>query len=99
MLAALAVLSSAVPVAVHAAPLVGTGSPISRGNMPAFCRGEASAEYGVRPMYIKTAAIRKVPGGYEIDGTADLGTKGAKAFTCRFDSARKFVDVKAATGR
>lgn len=99
MLAALAVLSSAAPMTAHAASLVGTGSPISRGNMPAFCRGEASAEYGVRPMYIKTAAIKKVPGGYEIAGKADLGTNGMKAFTCRYDSTRKFVDVKATAGK
>lgn len=49
----------------------GSGPAISHGNMPAFCRGEASAQYGVKPAYIKTGKVKARHGGFEIDGTAD----------------------------
>jgi len=68
--------------------------PLSTGNMPAHCRGEASAIYKVRPNYIKTAGIKNEPnGGYSIDGTADLGRQGRKPFRCRFSAKREFIDV------
>ena len=71
---------------------------VTRGNMPAYCRGEASAQYGVKPAYIKTSAITSsADGGSTIDGTADQGPNGIKKFRCRFDSAGRFVDVMALT--
>jgi len=71
---------------------------LTRGNMPAYCRGEASGQYGVKPAYIKTDAIASgADGGSTIDGTADQGTNGIKKFRCRFDSAGRFVDVMALT--
>jgi hypothetical protein len=69
-------------------------APLSPGNMPAHCRGEASAVYAVRSNYIKTGAMKTEPNGaYSIDGTADLGRQGRKPFRCRFTAKREFIDV------
>ncbi len=29
-------------------------APVAPGNMAAYCRGEASSQFGTKPMYIKT---------------------------------------------
>lgn len=79
-------------------PGVGAGKPVVPGNMAAYCRGEASAQYGVRPAYITTARlIRARDGGSTIDGTADQGRNGIKRFRCRFDARGRFIDVMALT--
>lgn len=79
-------------------PGVGAGQPVAPGNMAAYCRGEASAQYGVRPAYITTARlIRGRDGGSTIDGTADQGRNGIKRFRCRFDARGRFIDVMALT--
>ncbi|GLK42815.1 hypothetical protein [Novosphingobium sp. NRRL B-2648] len=79
-------------------PGTGTGQPVAPGNMAAYCRGEASAQYGVRPAYIATARlIRGRNGGSTIDGTADQGRSGIKRFRCRFDARGRFIDVMALT--
>lgn len=75
---------------------IGSGPPISPGNMSAFCRGEASSQYGVRPQYIRTRRVASAPGGGNmIDGTADQGRQGIKRFRCRFDARGRFIDVMA----
>jgi hypothetical protein len=72
----------------------GSGPVVSRGNMAAHCRGEASSMYGVKPAYILTGQITDAAGGGStIDGTADQGTSGTKKFRCRFDAAGHFVEV------
>jgi hypothetical protein len=80
-----------------AAPAVekkGSGPVVSRGNMAAFCRGEASSMYGVKPAYIMTGQITAAPdGGSTIDGTVDKGPEGTKKFQCKFDKAGHFVEV------
>ena len=86
-------LASAAPAAPAA-----TGEPISPGNRPAFCRGEASAQYGVRPAFIQTSApATAADGSISIDGTANQGADGKKAFRCRFNSSGRFIDVMAMT--
>lgn len=76
------------------APAVAAGEAVTPGNMPAHCRGEASAFYGVRPLYIHTGALVKGPGGgYSIKGTADKGAEGMKPFQCSFDAAGHFGGV------
>lgn len=73
-------------------------APISRGNMPAFCRGEVSGMYGTRPQYVKTGKIvKEKKGGYAINGTVDKGSEGIKKFKCRFDAKQNFIDVMAMT--
>lgn len=77
---------------------IGSGPIISAGNMPAFCRGEASAMYGTRPAYIQVGRIVSAPGGGSwIDGSANKGGEGIKRFRCRFDARNRFVDVMALT--
>lgn len=76
---------------------VGSGPPVSPGNMPAFCRGEASRQYGVRPNYITTGRVVADRGGSVIDGSADQGRNGIKRFRCRFDGRGRFIDVMAIT--
>jgi len=76
---------------------VGSGTPISAGNRPAYCRGEASQQYGVRPNYIRTSSAVANADGIMIDGTADQGRNGIKRFRCRFDARGRFIDVMAMT--
>jgi hypothetical protein len=84
-------VTAAVPAPAVAAP---TGEAVTPGNMPAHCRGEASAFYGVKPLYIHTGALTKAPGGgYAIKGTADKGAEGMKPFQCNFDAAGHFGGV------
>ena len=72
----------------------GSGPVVSRGNMAAHCRGEASSLYGVKPAYIMTGQITDVAGGGStIDGTADQGTSGTRKFQCRFDAGGHFREV------
>lgn len=74
---------------------IGSGVPILVGNRAAFCRGEASAHYGVRPAYITVGRAVPDRGGSVIDGSADQGNKGTKRFRCRFDARNRFIDVMA----
>lgn len=76
---------------------VGSGAPISAGSQAAYCRGEASRQYGVRPNYIRTSPAISNAAGIMIDGTADQGRNGIKRFRCRFDARGRFIDVMAMT--
>jgi len=61
-------------------------APLSPGNMPAYCRGEASSQFGTKPFYIKTGKlVRAKNGSYSVKGTADLGDQGKKPFQCDYD--------------
>lgn len=84
----------AAPTASTPAMPAASSAPLTPGNMAAYCRGEASAQYGVRPLYIKTGATKAASdGSFSIDGTADKGTEGMKPFRCRFTAKREFIDV------
>lgn len=61
-------------------------TPLSPGNMPAYCRGQASSEFGTKPFYIKTGKlVRAKNGSYSVKGTTDLGDQGKKPFQCNYD--------------
>jgi hypothetical protein len=82
------------PAASAPAMPAASSAPLTPGNMAAYCRGEASGQYGVRPLYIKTGATKTAAdGSFSIDGTADKGTEGKKPFRCRFTAKREFIDV------
>lgn len=52
------------------------------------CKGEAAAMYGVQPAQIATGAVRRSPGGLEIDGTADKGAEPLPGCSLsRYDAA------------
>jgi hypothetical protein len=70
-------------------------APVTPGNMPAYCRGEAASQFGTKPAYIKTGKlVRAKNGGYNIKGTADLGTEGKKPFQCDYDRKGNFLNFK-----
>lgn len=72
--------------------------PLSRGNMAAYCRGEAAGQYGTRPLYVFLGPIVEAADGRQvIDGIVDKGNEGLKRFRCRFDGERRFIDVMAMT--
>ena len=70
-------------------------APVAPGNMPAYCRGEASSLFGTKPMYIKTdKLVRAKNGSYSVKGTADLGDQGKKPFQCDYDKKGNFLHLK-----
>ncbi len=72
-----------------------TGQAVAPGNMAAYCRGEASAHFGVRPTYISTERLlRTSDGGYSINGTADAGNQGMKQFKCTYDKNDQFKGLQ-----
>lgn len=85
-------------VSTAALVLVSTAAvaaPVAPGNMAAYCRGEASSEFGTKPAYIKTGKLfRAKNGGYSIKGTADLGDQGKKPFQCDYDKRGNFLHLK-----
>jgi len=83
-------------LAPNNAPAVSnTGQAVAPGNMAAYCRGEASAQYGVKPTYITTERLlRTNDGGYSINGTADTGNQGMKPFKCTYDQNQRFQGVQ-----
>lgn len=69
--------------------------PIAPGNMPAYCRGEASSQFAIKPAYIKTQKLaRNKDGSYYVKGTADLGKEGKKPFQCDFSKQGEFLHFK-----
>ena len=68
---------------------------VAPGNMPAYCRGQASSEFGTKPVYIKTQKlVRNKNGSYYVKGTADLGNQGKKPFQCDFSKKGEFLHLK-----
>jgi hypothetical protein len=88
---------NAQPAAASAARRRDASAAVSQGNMPAYCRGQASEVYGVRPNYIHTGPIVRSGETISIDGTADKGAEGIKRFRCRFDARGHFIDVMSLT--
>jgi hypothetical protein len=69
--------------------------PIAPGNMPAYCRGEASRQFATKPAYIQTEKlVRNKDGSYYVKGTADLGREGKKPFQCDFSKNGEFLHFK-----
>jgi hypothetical protein len=79
-------------------PVVETASqPVAPNDMPALCRGEASAQYGVKPENVSTAAVTRIAGGgYSIRGEAE-DLVGKKTFQCSFDTTGRFKGVASAS--
>jgi hypothetical protein len=69
--------------------------PVAPGNMPAYCRGEASSMFAIKPTYIKTEKLmRNKDGSYYVKGMADLGDQGKKPFQCDFSKKGEFLHFK-----
>lgn len=68
-------------------------SAVSETDMAAYCRGEASAKFGVRPQYLTTLPVETSSSGSTVYGQYDDGGK-TKTFECRFDNSGKFHSVR-----
>lgn len=66
---------------------------VNLGMMPAFCRGEASAEFGVRPSRITTNMAFRSGKGYVVQGNYPDGNGGATFFNCWFDRGGNFRSI------
>ncbi len=67
-------------------------APVTPGNMPAYCRGEAASQFNTKPTYIKTEKLKKnKDGSYSVKGMADLGNQGKKPFECHFSKTGEFL--------
>ncbi|WP_051504419.1 hypothetical protein [Sphingomonas jaspsi] len=92
-IAKIAVLSASL-LALTAA----SSAPVAPGNRKAYCRGEVSAMYGTKPIYVTTGKLLRGKGGTtHVDGTVDKGNEGIKKFSCRYDARGRFIDVMALT--
>ncbi len=76
-------------------PSNATPQLIGVADMPAFCRGEASAAFGARPQEIVTQAAQPDQGLFSVPGSyiTDAGTP--VAFICTFTGEGGFVGVDA----
>ncbi len=63
------------------------------GMMPAFCRGEASAQFGVRPNRITTNMAFRSGKGYVVQGNYPDGNGRTSFFNCWFDRDGNFASV------
>jgi len=71
-----------------------SAKPVAMEDMVAYCRGEASAQYGVKLVYIKTEQlVHNKDGSHSVKGTADLGNQGKKLFQCNYDKKDEFKGV------
>jgi hypothetical protein len=86
------VVAQTSPTVVQA-PLV-KGPVLPPAKMKAYCRGEASKMFGVRPWYINAGAVKKAAdSGFSIFGRANQGANGKKPFRCLFTAKREFIAV------
>jgi hypothetical protein len=69
-------------------------SAVSEADMPAYCRGEASSTFGVRPQDLSTLPVERNGSGYWVYGQYPPEGSDVTAFEWRFDSAGVFTDVK-----
>lgn len=86
--------SRVIIVSISGLALAAAAPPVSIGNRKAYCRGEVSSQYRVRPVYVTTGALlRARDGSTSVSGTVDMGDKGTKGFRCRYDTRGRFIDV------
>jgi hypothetical protein len=67
---------------------------VSESDMAAYCRGEASAEFGVRPQDITTLPVEKSGTAFTVYGEYAEGTQ-TRTFQCKFDGQGQFQSVAA----
>lgn len=86
------------PDTIYSAPavtLTEKGAVLSKGNRPAYCRGEVAGVYGTRPEYVKTMPlVVEADGSVTIDGTVDKGSEGIKKFQCRYNAKGVFIGAR-----
>jgi hypothetical protein len=88
-------LRIAAAVAAALAAGAAQAETVSEADMPAFCRGMASSEFGVRPNYIETGEVKTREHAFLVEGTYEGDDGARKPFRCRFDKSGEFKFVKA----
>ncbi|MEA3277490.1 MAG: hypothetical protein U9Q81_19840 [Pseudomonadota bacterium] len=68
-------------------------SAVSEADMPAYCRGEASAAFGVRPQDLLTLPVERSANGYSVYGQYPPEGSDVTTFECRFNGAGAFTGV------
>lgn len=66
---------------------------LSQAEMPAYCRGEASAKFGQRPQAISTLPAERDHGMFTVYGQYPPEGSHATFFTCTFSSDGELVGV------
>lgn len=93
-LGALLVLSAAACEAPQQAAPPSTAAPdrVTQGQMPAFCRGEASARFNQRPQDIATLPAERSGSMFVVYGQYPQGNP-TSFFTCTFSADGELVGV------
>ncbi len=80
------------PIQAQPLPQPVRDSTISVADMPRYCRGEASAKFGVRPQEITTNAAFRSGNLYYSQGYFE-GSNGTQFFNCYFQTDGSFIGV------
>ena len=92
---ACAVLALALALAGCAVPSATSAQAVAERDMPAHCRGEASAQFGANPRYIESGEVERAKHGFRVVGSYEAADGSRTGFRCRFNRAGEFVDVVA----
>ena len=68
---------------------------VAERDMPAHCRGEASAQFGANPRYIESGDVERAKHGFRVVGSYEAADGFRTGFRCRFNPAGEFIDVVA----
>ncbi|MDY0746405.1 hypothetical protein SNE35_17970 [Paucibacter sp. R3-3] len=61
----------------------------------AYCRNEVAGKFSIKPESVSMdRPIAESGGGTRVEGTANLGSEGRKAFTCQFDETGRWAELK-----
>jgi len=61
----------------------------------AYCRNEVAGKFSIKPESVSMdRPIAEPGGGTHVEGTANLGSEGRKAFSCQFDDTGRWVELK-----
>lgn len=86
----LALLAACDEAAMDAAESSAAPENLTQAQMPAYCRGEASARFGGSPQYITTLPAEPDNGMFTVYGNTE---NEEQFFTCTFTSDGRFVGI------
>ncbi len=75
------------------AQVTGSGPVIATKAMPAHCHDMAVEMFALKPNKVKVKKAAEGNGIFTVDGTADQGAQGKKAFHCTYDAEKKFIEM------
>jgi hypothetical protein len=95
MLRCLAAATLSLIAIAHAAPEAAAQDKVAERNMPAYCRGMASSEFGVNPRDIESGSVDERRRAFIVEGTYRASGGARRPFRCRFGKSGEFRFVKA----